>query len=50
MGVEGVEAIVPSLAAPEEAMARPAELLAAAAARAVNGWLRVRAIASGRDA
>ncbi len=50
MGVEGVEAIVPSLAAPGEAMERPAELLAAAAGRAVNGWLRMRAIAGERDA
>ncbi|MEE8369141.1 MAG: glycerate kinase, partial [Dehalococcoidia bacterium] len=49
MGVEGVEAIVPRLATQEEAMERPAELLAAASARAVNGWLRVRAIAGKRD-
>ena len=49
MGVEGVEAIVPWLATQEEAMERPAELLAAAAARAVNGWLRMRAIAGKRD-
>lgn len=50
MGVEGVEAIVPSLAGPEEAMERPAELLAVAAGRAVNGWLKMRAIAGERDA
>ncbi len=49
MGVEGVEAIVPRLATQEEAMARPAELLAAATARAVNGWLRMRAIGGKRD-
>jgi glycerate kinase len=49
MGVEGVEAIVPWLATQEEAMERPAELLAAAAARAVNGWLRMRAIAGKSD-
>jgi glycerate kinase len=50
MGVEGVEAIVPWLATQEEAMERPAALLAAAAGRAVNGWLRMRAIAGKRDA
>jgi glycerate kinase len=49
-GVEGVEAIVPRLATPQEAMQRPAEFLAAATARAVNGWVRMRAIAGGRDA
>jgi len=49
MGVEGVEAIVPRLATQEEAMERPAELLAEATARAVNGWLRMRAIAGKRD-
>jgi glycerate kinase len=50
MGVEGVEAIVPRLATLEEATARPAALLAAVAARAVSGWLRLRAIAGERDA
>ncbi|MEE8346242.1 MAG: glycerate kinase [Dehalococcoidia bacterium] len=44
MGVEGVEAIVPRSATQAEAMARPAELLAATAARAVRGWLRMRTI------
>ena len=45
MGVEGVEAIVPRAGTLEAAMARPAETLAATAARAVQGWLRMRAIA-----
>ncbi|MCH7999031.1 MAG: glycerate kinase [Chloroflexi bacterium] len=49
MGVEGVEAIVPRLATQEEAMKRPAELLAEATARAVNGWLRMRSIGGKRD-
>jgi glycerate kinase len=49
LGVEGVEPIVPSSGTLEEAMARPAEMLATTVARAVNGWLRVRAIAGGRD-
>jgi glycerate kinase len=44
MGVEGVEAIVPRAATQAEAMARPAELLAATTARAVQGWLRMRTI------
>lgn len=47
LGVEGVEAVVPSLAGPEEAMARPASLLATAAARALAGWTSVHAIARG---
>ncbi len=50
MGVEGVETIVPSVAAPQEAMARPAALLKVVAARAVSGWLSMRSIAGGRDA
>jgi len=41
-GVEGVELIVPRLGTLEEAMERPAEMLAAATAWAVNGWLRLR--------
>ncbi|MDO8613903.1 MAG: glycerate kinase [Dehalococcoidia bacterium] len=41
-GVEGVELIVPRLGSLEEAMERPAEMLAAATAWAVNGWLRLR--------
>lgn len=49
LGVEGVEPIVPRSGTLEEAMARPAEMLAAATARAVNGWLRIRAIAGTRD-
>jgi glycerate kinase len=49
LGVEGVEAIVPRSGTLEEAMARPAEMLAATTERAVNGWLRVRAIAGRRD-
>ncbi|MDP2675129.1 MAG: glycerate kinase [Dehalococcoidia bacterium] len=44
-GVEGVELIVPRLGTLEEAMERPAEMLAAAAAWAVNGWLRLRSAA-----
>jgi len=43
LGVEGVEPIVPRSGTLEEAMARPAEMLAATTERAVNGWLRVRA-------
>jgi glycerate kinase len=49
LGVDGVEAIVPRSGTLEEAMARPAEMLAATTERAVNGWLRVRAIAGRRD-
>lgn len=49
LGVEGVEPIVPSSGTLEEAMARPAEMLATTAARAVNGWLRIRAMAGARD-
>jgi glycerate kinase len=49
LGVEGVEPIVPRSGTLEEAMARPAEMLATTAARAVNGWLRMRAIAGARD-
>jgi len=49
LGVEGVEPIVPRSGTLEEAMARPAEMLAATTERAVNGWLRVRAIAGRRD-
>ncbi len=49
LGVEGVEPIVPRSGTLEEAMARPAELLAATTTRAVNGWLRIRAIAGARD-
>jgi len=41
-GVEGVELIVPRLGSLDEAMERPAEMLAAATAWAVNGWLRLR--------
>jgi len=44
-GVEGVELIVPRLGTLEEAMERPAEMLAAATAWAVNGWLRLRSAA-----
>jgi glycerate kinase len=49
LGVEGVEAIVPRSGTLEEAMARPAEMLATTAARAVSGWLRVQSIAGARD-
>jgi glycerate kinase len=49
LGIDGVEPIVPRSGTLEEALARPAEMLAATTARAVNGWLRVRAIASARD-
>jgi len=49
LGVDGVEAIVPRSGMLEEAMARPAEMLATTTARAVNGWLRIRAIAGRRD-
>ncbi len=49
LGVEGVEPIVPRSGTLEEAMARPAEMLTTAAARAVNGWLRIQAIAGTRD-
>jgi glycerate kinase len=49
LGVEGVEPIVPRSGTLEEAMARPAEMLAATTARAVNGWLRIRATAGAHD-
>ncbi|GAG46365.1 unnamed protein product, partial [marine sediment metagenome] len=49
LGVEGVEPIVPSSGTLEEALARPAEMLATTVARAVDGWLRIRAIAGARD-
>ena len=49
LGVEGIEPIVPRSGTLDEVMARPAEMLATTAARAVNGWLRIRAIAGGRD-
>jgi glycerate kinase len=49
-GVQRVEAIVPRLATSEEAMRQSAELLAAATARAVDGWMKTRAVAGGRDA
>jgi hypothetical protein len=49
LGVEGVEPIVPSSGTLEEAMARPAEMLATTVALAVDGWLRIRAIAGARD-
>ncbi len=48
-GVEGVELIVPRLGTLEEAMERPAEMLAAATAWAVNGWLRLRSVTEKRD-
>ena len=48
-GVEGVELIVPRLGTLEEAMERPAEMLAAATAWAVNGWLRLRSLTGKRD-
>ena len=48
-GVEGVELIVPRLGTLEEAMERPAEMLAAATAWAVNGWLRLRSVTGKRD-
>jgi glycerate kinase len=48
-GVEGVELIVPRLGTLEEAMERPAEMLAAATAWAVNGWLRLRSLGGKRD-
>ncbi len=49
LGVEGVEPIVPRSGTLEDAMARPAEMLATTVARAVDGWLRIRAIAGTRD-
>ncbi len=49
MGVEGVDAIVPGTGTLEEAMARPAEMLAATVGRAVQGWLRMRTVAGRRD-
>ncbi|MBI1886340.1 MAG: glycerate kinase [Chloroflexi bacterium] len=42
LGVAGVEPVVRGGVSAEEAMARPAELLAETAERAVRGWLRVR--------
>ncbi|MEX0799696.1 MAG: glycerate kinase [Dehalococcoidia bacterium] len=48
-GVAGVEPIVPSLASPEEALVRPAALLATAAARAVSAWISMAAIAKRND-
>jgi len=48
-GVESVELIVPRLGTLEEAMERPAEMLAAATAWAVNGWLRLRSVTGKRD-
>ncbi len=49
LGVEGVEPIVPRSGTLQQAMARPAEMLATTAARAVNGWLRIRAIAGAHN-
>jgi glycerate kinase len=49
LGVDGVEPMVPRSGTLEEAMARPAEMVATTAARAVNGWLRIHAIAGARD-
>lgn len=49
LGVEGVEPIVPRSGTLEQAMAQPAEMLAATTARAVEGWLRIRAVAGARD-
>jgi glycerate kinase len=49
LGVVGVEPIVPSLAGLQEALARPGPLLAAAAARAVSGWVGMTAIAERND-
>ena len=49
LGVEGVEPIVPRSGTLEDAMARPAEMLATTVARAVDGWLRIRAMAGARD-
>jgi glycerate kinase len=44
LGVEVVESIVPRSGTLEQAMARPAEMLATTVARAVNGWLRIRTL------
>jgi glycerate kinase len=49
LGVEGVEPIVPRSGTLQDAMARPAEMLATTTARAVNGWLRIRTIAEAHD-
>jgi glycerate kinase len=49
LGIDGVEPIVPRSGTLEEALAQPAEMLATTTARAVNGWLRIRAIAGARD-
>ena len=49
LGIDRVEPVVPRSGTLEEAMARPAEMLATTAARAVNGWLRIRAIAGAGD-
>ena len=49
LGVEGVEPIVPRSGTLQQAMARPAEMLAMTTERAVNGWLRIRDMADAPD-
>jgi glycerate kinase len=49
LGIEGVEPIVPRSGTLQQAMARPAEMLAMTTERAVNGWLRIRAMADAPD-
>jgi glycerate kinase len=49
LGIDSIEPIVPRSGTLEEALAQPAEMLAATTARAVSGWLRIRAIAGKRN-